>query len=418
MLITRNIIRKDIVFRKDENAFQTISNRTNLFKHQLMHYGARKGDLVALSIIYVNIDHVAALMACAELGLRVIILDAPATKQSIKYTKLAIHGPADFCIDDEKSSGIYDGLHNRMIRENCRKILRTKELIMYEGLGDVNPWYVEEDDPFIVSSTSGSTKQSRKVEFSHKEVYEISRRAIRIFKFNKDSRVVHTRNLHHASALFTSLFPALMASKIHWYRPIPDRAEFESHPSDGITRFIKSRGYTHVMMANEASLQWFFDSCKEPFTRPVIINMSGFTLDNRYIEYCKKYNVEFISHYGSIDTAIPLLVNHVRSDTAVIPEGFLGKAPDNYYNITLNNGQPIVDCDLWDKPRKMDDVLRFDEETQSFYHAGRKENEQYEFYLNEAKRLEVDISLFFQDTKINMEQLRGHIHEIKKLKKI
>lgn len=420
MLISRDIIRKDMVYCKhetDEHAFDTINNMTNGFKHMLHDAGAKKGDLVTLAIIYVNLEHISALMACAELGLRVIILDAPATKYSLPYTKLAIHGPAKFCIDDKKGTGLYGGLHQRMIETYSDEIVEVSGLSMYDGLSDFSPGYeVNEDDPFIVSSTSGSTKQSRKIEFSHKECYEISKRAIDIFKFKSDSRVVHTRNLHHASALFTHTLPALMESKFHYCRPIPDKLAFESHSSNGLNQMAVENKFTHMMMANEDSLNWFFEHTRRPFKKPLILNMSGFTLEKKYTNWAKKYNVEFLSHYGSIDTAIPLLVNHVTSktDPSEIGDGYLGKAPDNYYSISLNNGEPRVMCPLWSEPRKMDDVLRYDSDTGKFYHVGRSANEQIEWYLNEAKRLNVNMDKFFQDTKINMEQLRGHIHEIKK----
>jgi acyl-CoA synthetase (AMP-forming)/AMP-acid ligase II len=417
MLITRDIIRKDIVYKKDEDAFNTISNMTNSFKHMLNDAGAKKGDLVTLGIIYVNTMHVSALMACAELGLRVILLDAPATQESLPYTKLAIHGPADFCIDDEKSTNIYRGLHQKMIETYSKNIIKVSSMIMYEDCDDFKPDYdVSEDDPFIVSSTSGSTRQSRKVEFSHKEVYQISKRAIDIFKFKPDSKVLQTRNLHHASALFTHLFPALMTCKYHYNRAIPDKLAFEADDSSGLNALIQRDKYTHIMVSNEDMLNWLFANARRRYRETLIINMSGFALDNKFIHHCKKYNVEFLSHYGSIDTAIPLLVNHVTKDTKSLENGYLGKTPDNYYHITLNKGQPIIDCELWDEPRKMDDILRF--EDGKFFIKSRKETSGR--YLMELLRdcpEEINLDLFFQDTKLNMEQLRGHIHEIKKVKK-
>jgi acyl-coenzyme A synthetase/AMP-(fatty) acid ligase len=420
MLISRNIIRKDIVYKDDENAFDNISKLTVQFKNMLFDAGATKGDLVTLGIIYVSEQHISALMACAELGLRVILLDAPATKQSLKYTKLAIHGPADFCIDDDKGTRLYGGLHQKMIETYSKKVLKCQALEMYEDAEDFSPGYdITEDDPFIVSSTSGSTRQSRMVEFSHKECYEISKRAIDIFRFTSDSKVLHTRNLHHASALFTHLFPALMTCKTHYYRPIPDKLSFEVNDSTGLNALIFRDGYTHLMVSNEDMLKWFFENTRRTFKQRLLINMSGFTLDRKYTNWAKKYNVEFISHYGSIDTAIPLLVNRVTPQTKPdeIGDGYLGKAPDKYYSITLNSGEPRIMCPLWSEPRKMDDVLRYDNDTGKFYHVGRTANEQIEWYLNEAKRLNVNMDKFFQDTKINMEQLRGHIHEIKKVKK-
>jgi hypothetical protein len=61
----------------------------------------------------------------------------------------------------------------------------------------------------------------------------------------------------------------------------------------------------------------------------------------------------------------------------------------------------------------MDDILRF--EDGKFFIKSRKETSGR--YLMELLRdcpEEINLDLFFQDTKLNMEQLRGHIHEIKK----
>lgn len=420
MRITRDIIRKDIMWRDDDRAFDEICEITNSFKHMLLDADAKKGDLVAIGIISVNIEHLSAIIACAELGLRVIILDAPATKISLPYTKLAIHGPADFYIIDKNSEGAYGGLHLEMLLRYGGRRLSTDFLNLYLDSEDIIPgWDISEDDPFVVSSTSGSTKRSRKIEFTHKETYEISKRAIDIFKWDEESGAVHSRNLHHASALFTHSLPSLMTCKYHFERPIPDKLSFETLNSSGMNRVMRDGRYTHIMIPNEQTLEWFFANTRRPFAKTIIINMSGFTLTKKYTNWAKKYNVEFISHYGSIDTAIPLLVNHVTPQTSPdeIGHGYLGKAPDNYYSITLNNGQPILMCRLWSEPRKMDDVLRFEPETQKFYHVGRAENESYQFYLDEAERLNIDLDLFFQDTKINMEQLRGHIHEVKKSEK-
>lgn len=408
------------MWRDDDKAFEIITQMTNSFKHMLLDANAEKGDLIAIGIINVDMIHISALMACAELGLRVIILDAPATRESLPYTKLAIHGPADFYIDDGKSSNIYNGLHSRMLDLYGGRRIHTQYLNMYLDAEDILPgWDVHEDDPFVVSSTSGSTKRSRKIEFSHKETYEISKRAIDIFQWDVESGAFHSRNLHHASALFTHLLPSLMTCKYHFDRAIPDKLSFEVLNSSGVNEVLHEGKYTHIMIPNEDTLNWLFRNTRKSFRRPVTINMSGFTLDEKYQHWAKKYNVNFISHYGSIDTAIPLLVNYVDRDTdrKDIGNGYLGKAPDNYYSITLNNGQPIVMCRLWSEPRKMDDVLRFEPETQKFYHVGRAENESWRYYSNEAERLGINLDLFFQDTKLNMEQLRGHIHEVKKSEK-
>ena len=113
---------------------------------------------------------------------------------------------------NEPTHLVYDGLHDEMIK-------------LYGGRGiDVHDGYNTNDiigedvlptDTFLISSTSGTTKASRPVTFSHKETMAIAKRNINVFWFGHDAKVIHSRNLHHASALLTHLLPALMNAYSH-----------------------------------------------------------------------------------------------------------------------------------------------------------------------------------------------------------
>lgn len=138
--------------------------------------------------------------------------------------------------------------------------------------------------------------------------------------------------------------------------------------------------------------------------------MSGFVLDEEFVELAKKHNVCFQSHYGSIDTAIPLLVNLVKADTEMFPNS-LGVLPDDFYEVSIRNHPNTrrsflqIEHEWWDKPRYIDDDISFLE--------GR-------YILNRERDTQIDIpdgfdiTPFFQDTKINHEQLRGHLSVISK----
>jgi len=375
-------------------------------KNLLRDAGAIKGDLITISIMEVNDSHIASIFACAEMGLKIIILDSPATLESLPYTKLALHGPSQFYIYDstEDTDHIYNGLHDEMMKRYGGIPIDVNEKAS-EDYFHVN---VSPDDPFLMSSTSGTTKPSRPVLFSHKEVYHISKRNIDIFGFDEDSVVCHSRNLHHASALLTSLLPSLMASDNHYHTSIGHDLSGDDHILLMGYHGIRKRNTTHVMIPNKATLIDFLETVIKPFNTTLNINMSGFTLDQSFVELAEKYNVRFQSHYGSIDTAIPLLINFVDKDS-VVKENCLGVLPDDFYQL---NGTEVM-CDLWDEPRYMEDKLKHKDG--EFFIKSRKETSGR--YLMELLRdcpEEINLDLFFQDTKLNMEQLRGHIHEIKK----
>ena len=138
----------------------------NRMKWRLFDAGAKKGDLVTISIMEVSLDHVASIFACAEMGLRIFILDSPATKESLPFTKLALHGPSDYYIysSNEDTTKIYNGLHDEMMKRyggvGVDSEEPTKEY-WFQG-AEVYP-----TDPFLVSSTSGTTGPSKAITFSH-----------------------------------------------------------------------------------------------------------------------------------------------------------------------------------------------------------------------------------------------------------
>ena len=399
-ILNRNIIVDDIIFA-NENKSQ-LYTKIDKVKALLTDRGARKGDLVTISILPVSTYHVASIFACAELGLRIIILDSPATELSLPYTKLALHGPSDFFIYDSSldMSKVYDGLHDKMLRRYGGKSIDVRKTPQLDKSGqwpkDTFSVEVNPDDPFLLSSTSGSTKPSRPILFSHQEVYEISKRNIDVFEFKSDSKVIHSRNLHHASALLTSLLPGLMVAHIHGsFATGHDLSHDESFEYlEGLKVMYESK-MTHIMIPNKNELMDFLDTFSEPFMERMNINMCGFALDSSFRDLAEKHNVRFMSHYGSIDTAIPLLVNFV-DENSVVEENGLGILPDDFYQF---DGKEIM-CDLWDEPRHIEDNL--------YMINGQFFIEPRELNLPD----DIDLTPFMQDTKMNMEQLRGHEIEL------
>jgi hypothetical protein len=398
--LNRSIIVDDIIF--DNESKSEICVKIDKVKALLTDRGAKKGDLITISILPVSTYHVASIFACAELGLKIIILDSPATELSLPYTKLALHGPSDYFIYDSSldMSGIYDGLHDKMIRLYGGKSIDVRKTPQLDKNGH---WpeqtynvSIEPTDPFLLSSTSGSTKPSRPILFSHKEVYEISKRNVDVFEFKSDSKVIHSRNLHHASALLTSLLPALMKAHVHGSFAIGhDLSQEENEDMMQGLHDLLQYPPSHIMIPNKAELMNFLESFSGPFKRTVNINMCGFALDQSFADLTREYNVKFHSHYGSIDTAIPLLVNFV-DENSVVKENGLGVLPDDFYEF---DGKEIM-CELWDKPRYIeDDLYMIDDQ---FFIEPRK--------LNLPD--DIDLTPFMQDTKINMEQLRGHETEL------
>ena len=413
-LINRHILNDNINFdsKTKEELVHEIKKWKMLFQE---NYNVRKGEVVAISILDVTHYHLSCLLACAELGLKVFIIDAPATKESLPYTKLALHGPADYCVHHKFSGdSLYGGLHGQMIREYSKELIDTRELIFKEPKDFEMPDNISEDDIFMISSTSGSTKPSRKIEFTHKEVYEMSRRNIDIFKFKPETKVLHTKNMHHASAMICTLLPSIMVSEYHRSFTLPQNLDWISDVNilkqmiSNEQYRINSKGGYHMTVPNQMILEFLLKSVFPSFKNKTIISMCGFTLPEEYVDIAKTFNLEFISHYGSIDTGIPLLVNYLDENTEYRSD-CLGVPPDDFYDIqVLPTTNASVGCQLWSEDRTLDDILYIEDNL--YFLKGRVENPNTVFDIPD----DLDLDKFYQDTKLNMEQLRGHLKEIEK----
>ena len=413
-LINRHILNDNINFdsKTKEELVHEIKKWKMLFRE---NYNVRKGEVVAISILDVTHYHLSCLLACAELGLKIFIIDAPATKESLPYTKLALHGPADYCVHHEfMGDELYDGLHGQMIREYSKELIDTRELVFKEPNDFEMPDDVSEDDIFMISSTSGSTKPSRKIEFTHKEVYEMSRRNIDIFKFKPETKVLHTKNMHHASAMICTLLPSIMVSEYHRSFTLPQNLDWISDVNilkqmiSNEQYRINLKGGYHMTVPNQMILDFLLKSAFPSFKNKTIISMCGFTLPEEYIDIAKTFNLEFISHYGSIDTGIPLLVNYLDENTEYRSD-CLGVPPDDFYDIQVSpTTNAIVGCQMWSEDRTLDDILYVEDNL--YFLKGRVENANTVFDIPD----DLDLDKFYQDTKLNMEQLRGHLKEIEK----
>ena len=64
---------------------------------------------------------------------------------------------------------------------------------------------------------------------------------------------------------------------------------------------------------------------------------------------------------------------------------------------------------MWSEDRTLDDILYVEDNL--YFLKGRVENANTVFDIPD----DLDLDKFYQDTKLNMEQLRGHLKEIEKV---
>lgn len=368
MIINRHIINPNISYdgmNRDE-LFSLISRWKRLL---VTKYGAAKGQTLALAIITVNPNHIACVFAAAELGMRLLVITKPLAHETVHATKMGIFGPVDITVAQTFNEG---DPHETMVQRYSHKLCREEEIDTFTDDTDVPPVDVSPDDDLIFMSTSGTTGKSKPIMFSHREVYEISKRNIDAFDYTKDSVVVHTHSFHHASGMLTFIIPSMMVADKHFYGgiswiPVVMRTTYQ--PEEFVTKFIVQEKADMLMVTMPNAVTWlkdYIEKYKDQIHHTVKLNTSGYTLPEEFYEYTKQVPLELYSHYGSTETGIPLLINHVTKDSQYEPN-LLGIQVDDFYRLHGDT----VSCHLWNEPKPLPDRLRF--ENGKYYFESRLE---------------------------------------------
>jgi len=336
----------------DKTQFISLVNRWKYLFH--VKYGCKRGDLAAIALMGMTCNHVAIIFALAELGATAIILDMPVSTKTMHKTKAALYAPLAFAIEDDALRRQFGGIHHEMLKKYCNVII--DEIEIDSVTEEFTERFNEPSDILIASSTSGSTGTPKKILFTQEEVYKISKRNIDVFKFDENSRVAHTKNMHHASSMLTHSLPALMVSDNHWAGPM---IMMPKDLTPEILLRLRRNKINRILLQNSFVVESFIDSARATggrFEETFLINVSGYVVPKIYVETCKELNVEFISHFGQINGAIPLLINHVTVDSPWI-KGNLGVVPDDFYKVRDVQGHLSVACELWPEERLVDDKL-------------------------------------------------------------
>ncbi len=455
-IITRDIINKDIKvynpFANNWGDYNSLCRKIDQIKNTLINRGAKPGDSVALIQIFISLNHMASVFACLELGLKLIIADMPATKESLPYCKIALRGPTKFTL---YSSDIFtykyeeqDGRPWRdMIFNYSSHAISEKE---YDNVFDPTPIWATEESVGIVSSSSGTTDWSKAVDFTQKEICLIANRNIKLFNFQKSDVVVQTKNLHHGGSLLISFLPSIMTCDKHVSAFIADyKIYFEANIKfqTQIIKIIDQMQCNRITITNYDIFESFLELAGNTigkFSRTLIIIPFVFKSSPRLIELAKKYNVEVHNTYGSIDSQmIPLSINKITKDSK-FEDNYVGDwIDDAFYKIhkvddrqvhtferqdgrlcTIHDSIEIKNGKVYLYARAVDENLEARQQVEKYINADfsivQNGNDRYlalfeeiavpqEVYDMDFKNvLVVNKILFYVEAKINYDALRGH----------
>lgn len=455
-IITRDKINKDIkVYCPSTNSwddYNSLCSKIDQIKNTLMNRGAEKGDAVALIQIYINANHIASVFACLELGLKLIVADMPATKESVPYCKIVLRGPTKFTLYDSNifthKFEEHDGrAWHDMIFNYSSHAISEKE---YDNVFDPTPIWATEDSIGLVSSSSGTTDWSKGVDFTQKEIYSIAHRNIKLFNFQKSDIVAQTKNLHHGGSLLISFLPSIMTCDQHISAFIADYKKYFDAGRDTMAHIIKIINHmqcNRITITNYDVFESFLKLAGDTigkFSRTLIIIPFVFKSSPRLIELAKKYNVEVHNTYGSIDSQmIPLSINKINKDSE-FEDNYVGDwIDDSFYKIhsigerqvhtferqdgrlcTIHDSIEIKNGKVYLYARAIDENLEARQQVEKYINTDfsivQNGNDKYLALFEETKVpqevhdmgfkniLVLNKILFYGEAKINYDALRGH----------
>lgn len=426
-MISKDILHSDFLY-SDE--YGQTTNREEMcalidrWKYLLIERGAGKGDSLGISLVRVNTNNIALVIAAGELAMKVLLLDKPVCMETVDRTKAALYAPINFLVLDSYLDAIPH--YRKMVDDYANNIIMESEIdAVTERMTEI--WGTAEDD-YIMSSTSGTTFMPQKYIVTQEEAYRLAFRNSQVFGYQEESRVCHTRNLHHVSSMTHFLLPSLIASKYHYYYNI-------YHDISMFPEWLRNTEITHVFFGSAFVVRDLVKYANHPMKVPLTINISGFTIPEEYIQICKDLNVIFDSHYGSVQTGGPTLINRVTADSVFEPN-WLGVEPDDYFKMDAwFDGVQVLGP--YPGFRMIDDDLR--EEDGKWYHIGRSDASPLEKRLKKEypnidlnvygrfvviwsddiiddqagyKTIHLNKELWTTETKVNAYQLMGYLEKL------
>jgi acyl-CoA synthetase (AMP-forming)/AMP-acid ligase II len=366
-LVTRDFIHSNFKLHNNNKIFnkQDIVEMICFWKIILWEkYSVRPGMKIGIAMQDVDPYHVSLIFAASELALELVQLDHPVNKFTIDKTKAALFAPIDIGIVDHALQ--QDELHQTMMQRYCRCLIDSsdfdqytiKDHALYSSVA--NTIFCKQNSVLLWASTSGTTSESKPVPYTQKYIANLSIRNSIIFNHTTDSKVMHTRNMHHASSLLIHFLPTIFACSEHWSKYV------DYNHNDQMSEFVDllfAYKINFCMLFNIYHITNLFNALKKKklkFDHDIDFNISGFLLEKSLLAYVKEHNLSIVSTFGSIDTGVPVFVNCLRPDTdeSSMTPGLIGYFPkDNFYKLKLVNNQVELACDHWAESKILNDKI-------------------------------------------------------------
>jgi hypothetical protein len=377
MLLTRNIINKNIIF-KDVNVhnlwqkdkqfnFEQLNNLINIVKNILQKdYNCQTGQTVLIGITTSALQ-VATFFACAELGLEIVIADHARNDNWIDpnyvdpKTKSLL--PIDYFIvtSDQHQIPKY-----KLFYKICNETVQLSELNTKDNTPNMhigcNP-----NSIILKCTSSGTTGTAKIVKHSHEFLYKLIQRNKQFFY----GKICMGHNLNHGSSPATYFLPALCSERTELFVSFMFTYITDLYKStDEIYKLachkFKSYTFDHFMIPYSHLIDDFLNTGNN--SSLTIYTLS--TIKSNWLSYYKSKQIkDIVSFFGSNETSGPTFINRISE---IDFQESKYKTVDNFYTINLLNDKELeVTMPVYNTKICTNDTFRL--ENECYFHCGRND---------------------------------------------
>ena len=307
MIITRNEINKDIIFRDfDANgnhesySFESLSKTIDLYKNFLVDNGAEPGKSVLIGY-GPSKRQMALFFAVCELGMHIIVNDYKMLETGdfdFIDTKTKILLPIDYVFD----YGDVEEFKRKYTAKISNRCVTLDEIDSYENFNSNDIVWATKDSLLLRCTSSGTTGTPKLVNHTHEFVYNMANRNSKDFF----GEVGLAYNINHGSSLGSYFLPALLSEDVVFFSNFLESIMRDQNGEvvySEIANSILSR-FSHLMIPYPNQLSEMLSIFKLEKINYYTLGPITDELYNKR-EMCK----DIISSFGSNEVGGPIFIN-------------------------------------------------------------------------------------------------------------
>ena len=325
----------------------------------------KPGARLATGAHLCDLRYLSLLFATLELGGELIVLDKPVSAEQIDQVRCRVLAPFDLFVLDDNQDPI-----TRLTAETYAKKSIPMNLWYTHSSPDCKYSNVDWAEPagmMMACTSSGSTGTPKPIEYSHEFIFNLAKRAERLFDLKPDDRVLHLTNLHHGGSSGFFFFPSLNGCKHHLFEfGLHANAEMRRQGMPDIIKTVQQEKITKIIWPNNLALEHFISEVPR-----LEHDLDLYCLQanlKTWIPLVKRSNVRSItSIFGASEVLSPIFVNVITRDTPDDHDVLnYGKLLDNFFEVEITEDQRFKVTNQWRGTYILND--HFEQDANGDYH--------------------------------------------------